>query len=126
MAKWSLGIIANSHRLQSSRDIMLCVGLYQSSWLRRWPFDTLVERDNRARQSGPGEAVEHWRGQAGEVDLDDLLGAEELVEAAAKMTARFDHDRAGPTDIKSHHLEKDRVGALHPVRDDDDRNPADP
>src|SRR5436190_671345 len=73
----------------------------------------------------PFEAVEHRRGKAGKVDFDDLLGAEELVETAAEMAARLDHDRPRSTDIEPHHLEKDRIGALHAVRDHDDGDPAD-
>src|SRR4051794_21343560 len=90
------------------------------------PFDAVVERDDWPWQAGPIEAAQHRRGEAGEVDLDDLLGAEELIEAAAEMTTRFDHDRAGPGDIEPHHLEKHRVGALHAMRDYNDGDSADP
>src|SRR5215475_8686780 len=88
------------------------------------PLHVVVEGDYRTRETLPGKAVQHRRGQAREIDFDDLLGAEELVKAAAEMAAGFDHDRTRPANIEVHHLEKDRVGALHPVRDDDNRDPA--
>jgi hypothetical protein len=53
----------------------------------KMPFDIVVERDDRARQALPVEAVEHRRSQAGQVDFDDLLGPKELVEPAAEMAA---------------------------------------
>src|SRR5262249_59237069 len=65
-------------------------------------------------------------GEPGEMDSDDLPGRKELVETAAEMAARFDDDRARPAEVETHHLEKDRIGALHPVRDDDDGDSADP
>ena len=51
----------------------------------------------------------------GGVDLDDLLVAEELVEAAAEMAARFDHDHARGGDVQAEHLKEHRVGALEAV-----------
>ena len=89
------------------------------------PFDIRVERDHRPRQPRPVEAPEDRRGQSREIDLDDLIGAEELVEAAAKMAARLDDHGARPADLEAHHFEEDRVGALHPLRYDDHREAAD-
>src|SRR4029077_4682280 len=79
-------------------------GFSNHSGLVRSPFNTLVERAHRARQAGPSEAVERRRRQAGKVDLDDLLGAEELVEAAAEMAACLYNERARPPDFDPHHL----------------------
>src|SRR6267154_5957852 len=81
------------------------------------PFDVVIEGDDRAGQALPIEAVQHRRGQAREIDLDDLLRAKEFVKAAAEMPPRFDHDRTRPADVEPHHLKEDRVGALHPVGD---------
>ncbi len=55
----------------------------------------VVDRQHGARHMPPGEARQDRAGQAGCIDLDDLIGAEELVEAAAEMAARFYHDDAG-------------------------------
>src|SRR6201987_1523257 len=90
------------------------------------PFDVVVERNDGARQALPLEAVEHRRGQARQVDLDDLLRAEEFVEATAEMAARFDNDRSRAADVEPHHLEKDGVGALHAVGDHDDLDTPNP
>ena len=89
------------------------------------PADIVIERDDGAGQPLPVEAVQHRGSEAGEVDFDDLFGAEEFVKAAAEVTTRFDDERPRPADIEAHHLEKDRVGALDTMRDDDDRGPAD-
>src|SRR5713101_6489914 len=82
----------------------------------RVPSHVAIERHDGARQARPLEAVEHWRGQARKVDLDDLLVAEELVEAAAEMAARLDDDRVRLGDVETEHLEEDRVGALRAQR----------
>jgi hypothetical protein len=61
----------------------VCCNLPEALDLGR-PARDVVERDDRTRQPGPCEAAEDRRGEAGKVDLDDLLRAEELVEAAAE------------------------------------------
>src|SRR5437763_17045978 len=99
----------------------------QSSWrnhssrqLGSDPFDIVVEWDDRAGQAFPLEAVQHRRGEAGQVDFDDLVRSEEFVEAAAEMPARLDNDRARLGNVEPHHLEKYRLGALYAVRDHTD------
>ncbi|HEV2056732.1 MAG TPA: hypothetical protein VGV06_16445 [Methylomirabilota bacterium] len=37
------------------------------------PRHPVIERDHRARQAGPVEAGEHRRGEAGKVDLDEIV-----------------------------------------------------
>src|SRR6516225_9069524 len=89
------------------------------------PFDIVVEWDDRAAQALPVEAIQHRRREAGEVDFDDLVRSKEFVEAATEMPPRLDDHRAGPGDIEPHHLEKDRIGALHAMRNHDDGDAAD-
>src|SRR6478609_9732049 len=95
-------------------------GPLESNARGRRPGSLFVERVDRARQLGPGEVRQHGRGQARAVDLVDLLGLEELVEAAAEMAAALDHDDTGGGDVEAEALELARVHALAAVGDDHD------
>ena len=90
------------------------------------PMRILVDRQDRARQLRPGEAGEDGRGQAGRIDLDDPVGGEELVEAAAEMPARLHHHAARRADIEPEMLEEGGIGALRADGDDDDGDAAEP
>src|ERR1700731_3166864 len=114
------------------RDLARFIPIFQTAGLdrrrfslRSHPFDIVVERNDRAGQALPFETGQHRRGEAGQVYFDDLVRSKELVEAAAEMAARLDDDRTCPGDVEPHHLEKDRIGALHAMRDHDDGDPAD-
>ena len=80
----------------------------------------VVDRQHRARHVPPGKARQDRAGQAGRIDLDDLVMAEEFVEAAAEMAARLHHDDPGGGDVEAERLEEHRVGALVAVGQDDD------
>src|SRR5580704_17512607 len=90
---------------------------YLSGW--RFPVDPVIERDHWARQMVPFEIRQHRRAEAGEVDLEDLLGAEKCVDPAAEMATRLDDDDPRLGDVETHHLKEHRVGALPPHRHDD-------
>src|SRR5205823_1594166 len=64
-------------------------------------------------------------GEPRQIDLNDLIRPEEFVKPAPEMPARLDHDGARLADIDPHHLEEDRVGALHAMRHDHDGDAAD-
>ena len=83
-------------------------------------FSGVVDRQHRAGHMAPGEARQDGAGEAGRVDLDDLLVAEEFVEAAAEMAARLHHHDAGGGDVEAERFEEHRVGALVAVGEDDD------
>ena len=72
----------------------------------------VVDRQHRARHVPPGKARQDRAGQAGRIDLDDLLMAEELVEATAEMAARLHHHDARRGDVEAERLEEHRIGAL--------------
>src|SRR5262245_9063511 len=83
----------------------------------RGPSGVFVERIDRSWQLAPGEVCQYRRRQARAVDLVDLLGPEELVEAAAEMAAALDHDQPCLGDVESEHLELTRVHALAAMAD---------
>ena len=67
----------------------------------------------------PWEARQDRTGQAGRIDFDDLIGTEELVEAAAEMAARFYHHDPCGTDVQAERLKEHWIGALISMRQDD-------
>ena len=81
---------------------------------------SIVDRQHRARHVPPGKTRQDRAGEAGRIDLDDLVVAEEFVETAAEMAAGLHHHDARGGDVEAEGFEEHRVGALVAVGQDDD------
>src|SRR5258707_12254896 len=108
-------------RTRSKRRSMAVSFRWRPSDGGRWrPGRLFVERIDRPRQLGPGEVRQYRRRQARAVDLVDLVGLEEFVEAAAEMAAALDHDDARLGNVEAEHLELPRAHALPRLADHHD------
>src|SRR5579872_4183370 len=90
----------------------------------RRPVGFFVEGIDWPWQPAPGEVRQHRRGQARTIDLVDLLGPEELIEAGAEVAATLHDDHPCLGDVDAKDLELHWVHALAADRDDGDSDAA--